>query len=85
MPGLDLLLTNLLSPIVLAFALGAVAIDHVMTVARGPGGRKKRRIALSVGVDLEDPRNLAITRDAVSLETGLAMPAIGVAHDLYAC
>ena len=25
MPGLDLLLTNLLSPIVLAFALGAVA------------------------------------------------------------
>ena len=63
------------------FALGPVAIDHVAILARGPDSRKKRRIALSIGVDLEDPRTPAIARDAVSLETGLPMAAVGVAHD----
>ncbi len=70
------------APAVIAF--GAEAVDDIEFFPESPEAEEILRIALAIGIDLEDIGNVLFTGEAVADEAGLAVAAIGMGEDFEA-
>jgi hypothetical protein len=61
---------------------GADAVDDIKFFTESPEAEKVLRVALAVGVNLEDMRDVSLTGETVASEASLTVAAVGVVEDL---